>query len=577
VGTACDDGDPCTRLDTCVEGGACEGGDPLPCTDGNACTVDLCQSSTGLCVFAAKPDQSDCDDADPCTLGDACDAGACAPGAPIDGCCHDDAECPAAGPCGTVVCGAAHTCDVTQAPDCCGNGLLEAGEACDPAAADALEGCGVACGLGVFDVDTGVAGSVQYAAVTSRGSTGGFRAAVTVIDSGAGADDGLHLVDLTSGGARLGAPVKLDAGPALAPQLVVVPAQGQGTRFPHETTQVTWLAPPDYVRSQLVVGAANVLAYGQNLFSFFEWHVDPPALDRAGLGRLVASGHVEGALYEGLPVLGYATSALEPAGAPEVEPEGPLLLTRGEPDGGGCFTHPEHTALYARASHLLPRFYDEDYVGVEARQPAFVTLGVYDRLVYVVSEDHGPDERSVRLVMEALEGDTCLGPAAVLWTLEGSSFYPFAPAVVAGADASYALIVFPVQTPAELLAPPLALLRVGYDGALAVPLPVLPEKTTLSVRHEAVRLGPDRVALVYDVIEAPDGVAVESTMRVGLSYAVLDEQGATVVPPTEIVAPTGRRVPEFVVLPHPAGGFVVFFVEREQGIGRLRARFVQGS
>jgi hypothetical protein len=213
-------------------------------------------------------------------------------------------------------------------------------------------------------------------------------------------------------------------------------------------------------------------------------------------------------------------------------------------------------------------------VGVTARHPVFVDLGVYDRLVYVLAEDQGPEQCSTRIVMEKLEGDSCQGPADTLWTLEGSSFYPFAPAVVAGNDASYALVVFPVQTVAESLTPPLGLLRVGYDGALEGPVSVLPEKTATSIRHEAVRLGPERVALIYDVFEAPDGVEVLETVRVGLSYAVFDEQGATVAPPTELVALTGRRVPEFVVLPRPEGGFVVFFVERVQGVGRLRARFV---
>ncbi len=47
--TGCDDGDPCTEDDQCVDG-LCAGA-PVVCDDENACTTDLCDPAAGGCVF----------------------------------------------------------------------------------------------------------------------------------------------------------------------------------------------------------------------------------------------------------------------------------------------------------------------------------------------------------------------------------------------------------------------------------------------------------------------------------------------------------------------------------------------
>ena len=48
-GTECDDDDACTTGDTC-QGGVCTAGDPVTCgDDGNDCTQDVCNPSTGSC------------------------------------------------------------------------------------------------------------------------------------------------------------------------------------------------------------------------------------------------------------------------------------------------------------------------------------------------------------------------------------------------------------------------------------------------------------------------------------------------------------------------------------------------
>jgi len=112
---SCDDGNPCT-VDTCVAGacvhtpvdcskftnacnvGVCSGGtcSAQPTNEGGAClSGDLCTTddtcASGVCVPGPAVD---CDDGDVCTA-DSCDAtsGACI-NAKIDGCCHDNTECP---------------------------------------------------------------------------------------------------------------------------------------------------------------------------------------------------------------------------------------------------------------------------------------------------------------------------------------------------------------------------------------------------------------------------------------------------------------------------------------------------
>jgi hypothetical protein len=95
-GTACDDGDACTRTDTC-QGGVCTGGDPVVCTAADQCHVaGTCDPATGACSNPTAPDGSACDDANPCTVGDACRGGACVGDPvtcqPLDAC-HDAGVC----------------------------------------------------------------------------------------------------------------------------------------------------------------------------------------------------------------------------------------------------------------------------------------------------------------------------------------------------------------------------------------------------------------------------------------------------------------------------------------------------
>jgi len=88
-GQGCSDGDACTLYDSCVAG-VCSGSGALSCNDGNLCTDDSCDPSSG-CVYEANT--ADCDDANECTTADHCVAGACLPGAGIS--CDDANACTA--------------------------------------------------------------------------------------------------------------------------------------------------------------------------------------------------------------------------------------------------------------------------------------------------------------------------------------------------------------------------------------------------------------------------------------------------------------------------------------------------
>ena len=85
-GASCDDGDPCTKVDTCVQD-QCQGA-KLVCNDGNSCTEDQCDplkcatdsggvKTCGLCAYAPLADGATCTDNNLCTSNDACQTGAC--------------------------------------------------------------------------------------------------------------------------------------------------------------------------------------------------------------------------------------------------------------------------------------------------------------------------------------------------------------------------------------------------------------------------------------------------------------------------------------------------------------------
>jgi len=97
-GSACDDGNACTQVDTC-SGGMCRGGDRVVCEAADQCHgAGECNPTTGRCVSAAKADGTVCDDGDACSRNDVCVGGRCvgaaSPDSDADGTCDAIDVCP---------------------------------------------------------------------------------------------------------------------------------------------------------------------------------------------------------------------------------------------------------------------------------------------------------------------------------------------------------------------------------------------------------------------------------------------------------------------------------------------------
>ena len=76
-GVACNDGNACTKTDTC-QAGSCQGTNPVTCTAQDACHVTGgCDPATGQCSNPAASEGTKCNDGNACTQTDACQAGIC--------------------------------------------------------------------------------------------------------------------------------------------------------------------------------------------------------------------------------------------------------------------------------------------------------------------------------------------------------------------------------------------------------------------------------------------------------------------------------------------------------------------
>jgi uncharacterized repeat protein (TIGR01451 family) len=110
------------------------------CDDGNPCTADTCNPSTGLCQSTPLPDGTSCDDHNACTVGSACVSGSC--GTPVV--CNDG------NPCSTDVCDPA-TGACTSASVVCDDGNPCTTDSCNPATGQCrfvAESDGTACNDG---------------------------------------------------------------------------------------------------------------------------------------------------------------------------------------------------------------------------------------------------------------------------------------------------------------------------------------------------------------------------------------------------------------------------------------------
>ncbi len=88
-GFLCDNANACTVNDKCVDG-ECAGGKEVNCNDGNPCTDDSCDGEVG-CIHANNG--APCDDGQLCSKGDTCSAGTCTGGQEVD--CNDGNDCTA--------------------------------------------------------------------------------------------------------------------------------------------------------------------------------------------------------------------------------------------------------------------------------------------------------------------------------------------------------------------------------------------------------------------------------------------------------------------------------------------------
>src|SRR5205823_539575 len=99
-GTACNDGNACTQTDTC-QNGACVGGNPVVCRASDSChAAGTCDPATGACSNPSVADGTACDDGDPNTISDICVQGVCQGKDLCKGVvCQPSDQCHAAGVC----------------------------------------------------------------------------------------------------------------------------------------------------------------------------------------------------------------------------------------------------------------------------------------------------------------------------------------------------------------------------------------------------------------------------------------------------------------------------------------------
>jgi len=112
VPLACDDGNPCNGAETCVPAQGCVAGTPVVCSDGNACNgIETCNPATGSCQGGSPPV---CDDGNPCTDDSCIPATGCA-FTPNTNPCDDSDACTLGDRCQGGVCeGTPVTCSPCQ-------------------------------------------------------------------------------------------------------------------------------------------------------------------------------------------------------------------------------------------------------------------------------------------------------------------------------------------------------------------------------------------------------------------------------------------------------------------------------
>ncbi|MBM4342665.1 MAG: formylglycine-generating enzyme family protein [Deltaproteobacteria bacterium] len=120
TGSPCDDGDACTKADSCGEKGCV--GIAIVCSDANPCTNESCDKKSG-CKTTVHNDP--CDDGNKCTKADICNDGACK-GVSVD--CDDGVSCT------LESCDPATGCQLAAVATLCSDDNACTADTCDPKA-----------------------------------------------------------------------------------------------------------------------------------------------------------------------------------------------------------------------------------------------------------------------------------------------------------------------------------------------------------------------------------------------------------------------------------------------------------
>ncbi|MBT9559826.1 MAG: hypothetical protein IV100_27600 [Myxococcales bacterium] len=215
-GGLCDDGAPCRIAGRC-NAGVCSSSETVCASDGDPCTVERCDVTTGLCGATPAPEATPCDDGDPCTTTSSCTAGACA-GEP-------DTACPPDGDvCTADACVPGLGCAYLPAP----TGPCDDGSVCTTG--DVCTGLGPGCVGTPVTCPPGLASCERAACDPVLGCT-----VVTDVD-GAFCDDGnpCSMDDRCTSGACVGAPLACDPTTATCRVAICDAATGACTVAPSD-------------------------------------------------------------------------------------------------------------------------------------------------------------------------------------------------------------------------------------------------------------------------------------------------------------------------------------------------------
>ncbi len=148
-GTACNDNNLCTQVDSC-QSGVCVGTTPVTCVASDQChPAGTCNAATGFCSNPTAANGTACNDGNLCTVSDVCIAGACSGSAKVcaaSGACFTGGSCdPLSGACTSTpvangtACNDGNACSQT---DTCTNGTCTGGNLKTCAAPDQCHAAG---------------------------------------------------------------------------------------------------------------------------------------------------------------------------------------------------------------------------------------------------------------------------------------------------------------------------------------------------------------------------------------------------------------------------------------------------